>query len=117
MFRPSVTRRSTVRQSTIDLAPSRRFLTAFLLAASLFGTASLVSPAHAGAYSADANPTLPEVCHDFHVAVLSVAAANQSAPNIAKALRLADSANRGCQINPRESIRKLEMALHLVTPL
>jgi len=117
MFRSSAARLSTVRQSTIDRAPSRRFLTAFLLAASLFSAVPLVGPAHAGAYSADANPTLPEVCHDFHVAVLSVATANQSAPNIAKALRLADSANRGCQTNPRESIRKLEMALHLVTPL
>src|SRR5262249_24808474 len=91
---------------------SALLVTAFLLDAPLFA-----STAEAGAYSTNLNPSLHETCRDFSVAFLSVASANQSAPNIGKAMRLAEGARQGCDLNPRESIRKLEVALHLVTPL
>jgi hypothetical protein len=83
-----------------------------LLLASLLPT----GPASAGGYP-NAGPSLQETCHDLHVAFLAIASANQSAPNIRRARRLDQLAIYGCRINPRESIGRLEIALHLVTPL
>ena len=64
----------------------------------------------------DTAPSLQDICHDLHVAFLAIASANESAPSIRRARLLDQLAIHSCQLNPRESIGKLQIALHLVTP-
>jgi hypothetical protein len=105
---------------TVDVWSGEPFMMNFAKGAALAIGLLLTLPvsigaARAGGYS-NTEPTLPEICHDLHIAFLAIASANESSPSIQRARHLDQLAIHGCRLNPRESIGKLQAALHLVTP-
>jgi len=95
---------------------SKKILTGIFIAGLTVTSCYALSPASAGAYGV-AVPTLSEACHDLHIAFLTIASANQSAPSISRARQLDQAAFQGCARVPGLSISKLMTAIHLVTPL
>ena len=106
----------SLSRTTVPRAVASR-AAAWIASGFLFIAPALISPAEAGAYSANANPSPQETCHDLHIAFMAIASANQSALRIGIARNLDTSAMAGCRVNPQASIAKLQRALHVVTPL
>ena len=59
-------------------------------------------------------PLLREACHDLHIALLSLMPAHRDIKRIALPRRLDQLAAKGCRLNPRESIGRMQAAIHLV---